>query len=387
MDQNAVNVFFALLRAGMGGEVLSSAERALYKEEKIPVYFALAKQHDVAHILACGLQKNGCTAYKTQIEQKIVQLLLRYEALNHAAVSLFQDLEEAAIPFIPLKGAVLRRYYPEAWLRNSCDIDVLVKEADLDRAIAFLTQKKGYTYQSRGSHDVTLLSPNQKSIELHYCLIEESESVSSLSSSVLLTVWDNAILKEGYRYYYEMPDDMFYFYHIAHMAKHFTIGGAGIRYFLDLSVLDGLAACDQEARDALLKAGGLYTFASSCRKLARVWFAGEEPDAVSLQMQEYILRGGLYSSVQNRVLIQQSKNGGKCKYILSRIFLPYDVIKFQFPILEKHKYLTPVFEVVRWFKLVFTGRGKKGARELKYNSHVSEAEAQEVRTFLSSIGL
>ena len=56
-----------------------------------------------------------------------------------------------------------------------------------------------------------------------------------------------------------MTDEMFYFYHIAHMAKHFEEGGCGIRPFIDLWTLDNIKDVDHDKRDELLSRGNLNT--------------------------------------------------------------------------------------------------------------------------------
>ena len=65
----------------------------------------------------------------------------------------------------------------------------------------------------------------------------------------------------------------------------------------------------------------------------------------------------------------------------------YDVIKFHYPVLQKHRWLTPIMEVRRWFKLIFCGHAKRTVRELKYNSNISRAEAENAQAFLKNIGL
>jgi hypothetical protein len=184
-----------------------------------------------------------------------------------------------------------------------------------------------------------------------------------------------------------MPDEMFYFYHIAHMAKHFEGGGCGIRPLIDLWILDNLDSADHHRRDELLARGDLLKFANSARKLSRVWFGGEEHDPVSLQMQDFILTGGVYGSSQNRIAVQQQKKGGRVKYALSKIFLPYDVIKFHYPVLQKHRCLTPLMQVRRWCKLIFCGHLKRSAKELQYNNSITDTEAKNIQNFLHNIGL
>ena len=45
--------------------------------------------------------------------------IYRYEKINYELNRLRSALNEAQIPFIPLKGSVLRQYYPEPWMRTS----------------------------------------------------------------------------------------------------------------------------------------------------------------------------------------------------------------------------------------------------------------------------
>lgn len=93
-----------------------------------------------------------------------------------------------------------------------------------------------------------------------------------------------------------------------------------------------------------------------------MWFGGAAPTAVTDQMTSYILRGGLYGSMENRITVQQQKQGGKLRYAASRIFLPYDTLKHHYPVLEQHRWLTPLMEVRRWGKLVFCGGLKRSVR-------------------------
>lgn len=222
-------------------------------------------------------------------------------------------------------------------------------------------------------------------MELHYDLIADGEA--NKSAAVLRNVWDAVVVREGSGYWYEMPDNLFYFYHIAHMAKHFEYGGCGIRPFIDLWIFDHIDGVDTEKRDILLREGNLLTFANVARKLSCIWFDKEQHDAVTQQMEEFILRGGVYGTNTNRIIVQQQKRGGRIKYALSKIFIPYDVIKFHYPILQKYRWLTPIMEVRRWCKLVFCGHLNRTVKELKYNSSISTTKAENAKKFLSDIGL
>ena len=90
---------------------------------------------------------------------------------------------------------------------------------------------------------------------------------------------------------------------------------------------------------------------------------------------------------QNRIALQQQKQGGRFRYALSKIFIPYEVIKFHYPILQKHRFLTPVMEVRRWGKLIFCGHLKRTTKELQYNNHMLDTEVEKAQTLLRNIGL
>ena len=379
-------VLFDLLRSSITGTKMSVEGLNRYSPDLLPELLKIAQKHDILHFLILGLKQNELISKEdNDFEKHIFKAVYRYERLRSEYENLCNALEKAQIPFLPLKGAVIREYYPEAWMRTSCDIDILVHEENTQTAKTLLVNEYGYTYQGESPHDISLFSATNIHIELHYDLVEDG--VANKSSEVLKKVWNTALVKEGFSFWYEMPDDMYYFYHIAHMAKHFEFGGCGIRPFIDLWILDNIQGADIEKRNKLLEQGGLLKFAETARKLSRVWFENKDFDSVCKQMDNYILRGGVYGNDENRIVVQQQKNGGRLKYALSKIFIRYDEIKFHYPILQKYRWLTPIMEVRRWFKLIFCGHLKHSAKELQYNSNITDTEAKRMQEFLKSIGL
>ncbi len=377
---------FDLLRSSISGEKISDTVREMLSIEKLHNFFKISNTHDVSHLLALGIKQNELTEkIDIDIDKCVFKAVYRHERTKHAFTNLCDALEKSQIPFIPLKGSVIRKYYPEPWMRTSCDIDILVSEADSQKAMELLINEYGYSYQRKGSHDISLYSHGKIHVELHYDLIENGRANNS--AKILTTVWDTAVLREGSQYWYEMPDEMFYFYHIAHMAKHFVEGGCGIRSFIDLWILDSIHQENFEKRNELLAKADLLIFANSLRRLCKIWFENGEHDHVSRQMEDYVLRGGVYGNHENRIMVQQQKKGGRLRYVLSKIFIPYDVIKFHYPVLQKHRWLTPFMQVRRWCKLIFWGHLKRTARELRYNNSISSEQAKSMQTFLDNIGL
>lgn len=386
MDQRTIQILFVLLRSAIRGTKLTDNERENYSADMLQDLLKISAKHDVIHLLVLGLKQNHLIPQDhDEIEKYILKAVYRYERLRYEYDNLCDALEIAQIPFLPLKGSVIRKYYPEAWMRTSCDIDILVREDDIEKAKTLLVDELGYKFHGKGSHDISLFAPTNIHVELHYDLVEDG--LANESSDVLKNVWNLATVREEYGFWYEMPDEYYYFYHIAHMAKHFENGGCGIRPFIDLMILDGIQDADIAKRDKLLQQGNLLKFANATRKLSRIWFSNEPYDYISQQMEDYILRGGVYGNNENRITVQQQKKGGRIKYTLSKIFIPYDVIKFHYPILQKHRWLTPFMQIRRWFKLIFCGHAKRSMRELSYNSNISQSQADEMKIFLEEIGL
>ena len=220
---------------------------------------------------------------------------------------------------------------------------------------------------------------------MHFDLIEDNRVNSA--AQVLKNVWNTAVKHAGCDYWYEMTNEMFYFYHITHMAKHFTNGGCGIRPFVDIFVLKNNVTYDEKKRDSLLIDGGLKEFSNAVGSLSNVWFNNAEHTDITLQMQDYILRGGVFGTDKNYILIKQQKLGGKLKYMLYKIFFPYKELKKLYPILKKHRWLTPIMEVRRWFRHIFCFKLKRAANELKFNNSVTKSTSENVKNMLDKIGL
>ena len=386
MDENAL--LMALLRTQVCGDSVELNE--MLSPELLKKLYIVARRHDLAHIVGQALGERGLLGedeISKRLKECSVQAIYRYIQLNRELEQCCCALEESSIPFIPLKGSVLRECYPEPWMRTSCDIDILVREPELDAAVEVLTQKLHYHGGRRGDHDVILRAPSGVIMELHYDTIQERYA-NNTSRDVLSGVWEDAKpMREG-SCHMVMSDAMFYFYHIAHMAKHFEVGGCGVRSFLDLWILTHKVEHQREEREALLGEGGLLRFAQAAEKLSEAWFSGEPMDDRTRQFNDFILRAGLYGDEENRAALGQAKMGGKLRYILSsRVFLPYEYLKAEYPVLEQRKWLAPFCQVARWTRVLKRSEWRRRVRELKVNTSVSESEAGSAEDMLRYLGL
>ena len=386
MENRGQELFFHLIASAVSGCPLSAKEGALYDSAMLPEMTALARYHDLTHLLALGLRNNGLlTLENGELEKEIFHAAFRFEQLNYELTSICRTLERAQVPFIPLKGSVLRQYYPEPWMRTSCDIDVLVHEEDLDGATSALADALNYRIGEKSAHDIQIFTPSGQHIELHFNLIEDHRIKGA--SAILNRVWDAAVPCGGWTYQYEMPDELFYFYHIAHMAKHVENGGCGIRPFLDIWVLTHRVPHDRDRRERLLTDGGLSVFAGQAERLAEIWFGTGMHDDTTRCLEQYILSGGVYGNLVNQISVQQIKQGGRLRYACSQIWLPYEALKWAYPSLERKPQLLALYELRRWGRLLFIDGIGRGLSKLRLNSSISNECTANVRELLSALGL
>ncbi len=340
-----------------------------------------AAAHDLAHLFYLGMEKCGRALTEEQAKKKLLAVY-RFARLTYDLNTMQSLFTSAKIPFIPLKGSVIRALYPEQWMRTSCDIDILVKEEDLSRATAILLQngmKKGL----HGHHDIAFESPTGNHIELHFRLIEPEFPGGD---AVLASVWSDSSPETEGSFRYSMPDALVYYYHIAHMAKHVMNGGCGVRPFLDLYFMEGTG--DEAARQDCLARGGLLVFAKTAKTLAQHWFSDVMTvDETTLELGEFVLHGGVYGREDSRIALAQSVKGGRRAYLFSRIFMDRQTLAERYPILKKRPFLAPLMQVVRWFNLFRPSRMKHSTMELRVSGRVDEEMMEKNRKLLRSIGL
>ncbi len=375
-------LLFCLLRNEIIGKELPTD---IELTDKISQLYMLSKQHDIAHLIGDALLRNkllpegkAANAFREQVAIAV----FRYERQNAEFERVSAALKEAKIPFIPLKGAEIRNLYLEPWMRTSCDIDILVKKEDYFATSKYLAKKLDYKIKDYNSHDVSLYSQGNVHIELHHALAEDTTSV--YAETILKNVWDYSFANNNNLKYY-MSDKMFYFYHIEHMAKHFKSGGCGIRPFIDLWLLNHKLEFDKSKRDMLLGEGGLLKFAQNCEKLSEVWLGNENNDETTALLQQFIVDGGVYGNMQNRVSV--SKGTKKKKKLWSYIWKPYSELKYWYPNLSKYKCLLPFYEIKRWLTIIFCGSLTSKFKEKKILSNTETEERERIDKLISALGL
>ncbi|MBQ8440539.1 MAG: nucleotidyltransferase family protein [Clostridia bacterium] len=390
-------LFMALIRMELSGIAPEDAMVAEITPELIQKLYVGAKTHDMGHMIGASLQKLGLLKEGDplflEFRKKQFVAAARCQQTQFEFDRICGALEEGEIDHLPLKGSVIRPYYPDPAMRTSCDIDILIRPEDLDRAVALLGEKLEYELKEKLPHDYSLLSPAKVHLELHFTLLsdEDSELVGQFQDATekaLACVWEVSGPTKGYRYRREMPMDYYYAYLLAHAAKHVLVGGCGIRPFMDIWVIRHCMGYDLKEAAPLVKACGLTSFAESAEALSEKWFSDrKENNETADELALYILQSGAYGNIKNKVAGEQVVKGNRFVYILSRLFRPYSQMKYLYPVLHKWKILLPFFEVYRWFDIALGSRRGRIKKELNANSQVSREDVKRVRKLFGDLNL
>ena len=377
------NLLFALLRKEICGASFTADLSNVTAEEYLTLY-KISKAHDIAHIVGDALQSLNVdleTELKSKFQKSQMMATYRCTQLNYELEQMRAVFEKAKIPFMPLKGSIIRKYYPKPEMRMSCDIDIYVKESDLEKATSALISELGYKLGQKNVYDVSFYTSSNVHIELHFGLTEHDEKVDK----ALEPIWETATKAEGSEYHYIMTNEMFLLYHVAHIAKHFIYGGCGIKPFMDLWIVKNKMGYDSEKVKTLLQDCGLGVFGESVSLLSDIWFSNAEHTKVTKEMEQYVVDAGSYGTIENKVAILQAKKGGRIKYALGRIFQSYSMLKVYYPRLEKYPILFPFYQVKRWCRILFTKDKKHAFAELKSNNSVSDEKKDKLANLCSTL--
>lgn len=381
-----INTLFGLLRCAVFGEELDEYTKK-EASDKAALLYEMSRHHDLAHLLDYAYKISGIeisdesTSFKFLKQQAMS--VMRYENQKLVLDNVSSLFEQEQICFVPLKGSVIRDLYPEPWMRTSCDIDILVHEADLDRAEKLLVEKLGFVSGGRRNyHDISLYSDNDVHLELHFNIKENRKNIDVL----LEKVWHYAKPKAEGTFEHVLTDEFLLFQHVAHMSYHVVDGGCSLRYFLDLYLLENKLIIDKTVFNKTIEKCGLVQFYEISLKLAKVWFSDEKHDDITLSYQRYILNGGMYGTKMNSIAANAKKKS-TFSYVLSRIFAPYEMLCITYPSLKGKKALVPFYQVRRWCRTIKKRRYKNVNVEIQANNSVSKENTDEFSRLLECLKL
>ena len=184
-----------------------------------------------------------------------------------------------------------------------------------------------------------------------------------------------------------MGEEEFLLFHLIHMAKHFVLGGCGVRPFLDLFVLKEKMPTDEARLSLLLKETGMEAFYQACLFLCSVWFEGKEHHETSKNLERYLLSGGLFGSFETEAAMSAARSGTRRESLLKAIFLPRENLELLYPVCKEKPYLLPLCQVRRWFGIFNPKRREKLRNIARASDSVTKDKKESLSRLLTSLEL
>ncbi len=354
-------------------------DASVYEMADAGLLYRAARRHSVVSLVAYALEKAGYEGIPSETAQEFRSA--RYKAvrknilLDTEREAILSYMEQEGIRHLPLKGIVLKEFYPGAGMRQMADNDILYDTAYSAKVKGFMEGRGFQAKKHSGTvHQIYYKEPVYN-FELHSRLFHE-EINKGLYSDYYEDIWDRAIRDDDKRFGYHLSDEDFYVYMTAHAAKHYTGGGTGVRTLADYLVVN--RACpgmDREYIDAELGRLELVEFEAGMRELAYkvlsdpgrllsdfacisdpssgAPFISDEERA----MLGFLLSSGSYGTNERRIINMMKKRGvegeltrrKKMIYFFKRIFPGQKALLPFYPI-ARYKVLIPavwIFRIVR----------------------------------------
>lgn len=329
-----------------------------------PNLFDVCQEHIMTACVDYALESAGIREHDfIQAKEKAIRKNILLDTERRKVLA---ELEKAKIWYMPLKGAIMKDWYPKLGMRQMSDNDILC-DSDFQKEVKKIMLRLGFTCSHYGDgNDNAYEKPPVCNFEMHHRLFSE------VNVGKLYQYYDNVkeiLVKDANKEYgYHFTNEDFYIYMTAHEYKHYAAGGTGVRSLLDVYIVmrKFKESFDWEDVHAKLDKLEMAEFEQQSRELAMKLFNFQELSEDEKEILDYYIFSGAYGKIINRVESNlQRENTSKAGYIFHRIFIPMEEYKVWFPWAYRHKWLIPVAWTYRLFRGVFNRR-EKVSTEMKH---------------------
>lgn len=168
---------------------------------------------------------------------------------------LVESLEAAGLPVLVLKGCGVAALYPVPELRKSGDVDILIRESDLERATEVLKKSGcGVRVSQHANHHLACCSPDGIDVELHTLLAEpfRDEKLNRRLESLLPEYFEKRVYQSCMEVSLPVPMELHQALQLLlHMLQHFLRAGFGLKLLCDWTVFWNREGAGQLAADFL----------------------------------------------------------------------------------------------------------------------------------------
>ena len=341
----------ALVRCAVNGDV---PETGLLDGADFELLFQEAERHLLTSAAAMALESAGIrNPAFSEAKSKAIRKCIAMEQEYHQIAAW---METKRFWYMPLKGALLKDFYPQFGMRQMADYDILIAPESAEALRGFM-ESRGYTVREfgKGHHD-EYEKPPVYNFEMHRELIKPypHQKIYAYYRNVRERLLPDSATGFGMHF---SPED-FYLFMLAHEYKHYAILGTGLRSLLDIYVYLNRfgGSLNKDYIAAELEKLGLTDFERESRNLAMALFGGEELDAAQKELLERYRYSGTFGSRESRVrygIEAMGENGSRLRYVLRRLSIPKEQIRTDYPFFWKYKPLIPLLYPYRLIRALF----------------------------------
>lgn len=367
-----------------------SAREEILADADLKQLLIMARKHSVASMVCMALEKtaifaNADEAAKKQWLEAKNKAVRKNMLLDAERKAILHELEIQGIWYMPLKGSILKDWYPKPGMREMADNDILFDPSGREQ-VWEIFQNRGYkTISFRKDNDDVYEKAPIYNFEMHVSLFpgtykELTEQYENVKERLLPV--------DGTAYQFAFTPEDFYVFALAHAHKHYSHSGTGVRTLADIYVMDRHLGdiMDRDEVEQKLTQLGIAEYEQHSRVLAEKLFSAVRPLAeIELTEDEkemllYYCVATTYGTFDNRVnnrlhdLQENSEDitlWTKLKYCGVRLFPGREFCKLYYPFVYRHPWTLPFFWVWRIVDKGITHR-RKVKQELKALKAVSK---------------
>ena len=367
-----------------------SAREEILADADLKQLLIMARKHSVASMVCMALEKiaifaNADEAAKKQWFEAKNKAIRKNMLLDAERKAILHELEIQGIWYMPLKGSILKDWYPKPGMREMADNDILFDPSGREQ-VREIFQNRGYKTVSFGKlNDDEYEKPPIYNFEMHVSLFpgtykELAEQYENVKERLLPV--------DGTAYQFAFTPEDFYVFVLAHAHKHYSHSGTGVRTLADIYVMDRHLGdiMDRDEVEQKLTQLGIAEYEQHSRVLAEKLFSAVRPLAeieLTEDEKEMLLYycdattyGTVGNSVNNRLHELQENSEDitlwtKLKYCGVRLFPGREFCKLYYPFVYRHPWTLPFFWVWRIMDKGITHR-RKVKQELKALKAVSK---------------
>ena len=367
-----------------------SAQEEFLADVDLQQLFIMAGTHSVAAMVCMALEKTAIfagadDAVKKHWREAKNKAIRKNMLLDAERAAIMMQLESAGIWHMPLKGSILKDWYPKPGMREMADNDILFDPSGREQ-VREIFQNRGYkTVSFRKLNHDEYEKPPIYNFEMHVSLFHEMYKELAEQYE---NVKERLLPVDGTAYQFAFTPEDFYVFALAHAHKHYSHSGTGVRTLADIYVMDRHLGdiMDRDEVEQKLTQLGIADYELHSRVLAEKLFSAVRPLAETeltedeKEMLLYYCDATTYGTVGNSVnnRLHELQKGSediklwtKVKYCCVRLFPGKEFCKLHYPFVYRHPWTMPFFWVWRIVDKGITHR-RKVKQELKALKAVSK---------------